>query len=119
MGPVLRADEVGRKRLTLRSMEARRPRKSGALAKKFVAFRFCANALLAWASFTFPDRVGISTNKTEKVDRFYGNPFAHNWEDSLCARCYSLPVLASWLFRASPRARMRTWTSGPRIPSNG
>src|SRR5438445_11292568 len=74
MGPVLRADEVGRKRLTLRSMEARRPRKSGALAKKFVAFRFCANALLSWASFPFPDRVGISTNKTEKVDRFYGNP---------------------------------------------
>src|SRR5438132_12835163 len=74
MGPVLRADEVGRKRLTLRSMEARRPRKAGALAKKFVAFRFCANALLTWASFPFPDLVGISTNKTEKVGRFYGNP---------------------------------------------
>src|SRR5258708_9368190 len=47
-------------------MEARRLRKSRARAKKFVVLRFRANALLSWASFLFPNRVGITTKKTEK-----------------------------------------------------
>src|SRR5260221_772499 len=46
-------------------MEARRLRKSRAPAKKFVVLRFRANALLSWASFLFPNRVGIPTKKTE------------------------------------------------------
>jgi hypothetical protein len=72
MDDALRADRVGPKRLMLRSMEARRLRKSRVPAKKFVVFRFRTNALLSWASFLFPNRVGISTKNTEKVDRFYG-----------------------------------------------
>src|ERR1700674_3333876 len=63
----------------MRSMEARHPRKSRApdntgADKKFAVFRFRANALPSWASFLFPNRVGIATNKTEKWNRFYGSP---------------------------------------------
>src|SRR5437660_11884073 len=43
-----------------------RPAKVVGTAKKFVVFRFRANALLSWASFLFPNRVGIPTKKTEK-----------------------------------------------------
>jgi hypothetical protein len=35
-------------------------------AKKFAAFRFRASALPSWASFPFPNRVGIPTKKAEK-----------------------------------------------------
>jgi hypothetical protein len=66
MDDALRADRVGPKRLMLRSMEARRLRKSRVPAKKFVVFRFRTNALLSWASFLFPNRVGISTKNTEE-----------------------------------------------------
>ena len=41
-------------------------------AKKFVVFRFRANALPSWASFLFPDAVGIAKKKAEEADRFYG-----------------------------------------------
>src|ERR1700721_3932491 len=63
----------------MRSMEARHPRKSPApdntgADKKCAVFRFRANALPSWASFLFPNRVGIATNKTEKWNRFYGSP---------------------------------------------
>src|SRR5512142_1752645 len=53
-------------------MEARRLRKSWAPAKKFAVFRFRANALPSWASFLFPNRVGIPTKKAES------GPFSRN-----------------------------------------
>src|SRR5437588_724481 len=81
------------KRLTLRGMEAHGLSNSRAPVKKFVVFRFGANAVLSWASLLSPNRVGIPTKKLKQWT-VYGNRFAHNWEDSLCARCYSLPVLA-------------------------
>src|ERR1700722_15426230 len=103
MGRALRADGVRPKRLTHRSMEARRLRRSRAPAKKFGVFRFRANALLSWASFLFPNRVEIPARKLKKWTVFT-EPFAHNWEDSLCARCYSLRVWASWPYRDRRRA---------------
>src|ERR1700730_7154598 len=45
---------------------ARGSESHGAPDKKFALFRFRANALPSWASFLFPNRIGISTKKTEK-----------------------------------------------------
>src|ERR1700733_11288338 len=55
----------------MRSME---PAKIAGAGQKVRRFRFRANALPSWASFPFPNRVGITTNKTEKRNRFYGSP---------------------------------------------
>jgi hypothetical protein len=68
------------KPLTLRSMGARRRRKSRVLAKKFAGFRFRAKALPSWASFPFPNRLGIAAKKTEKW-AVLTEPFVHHWED--------------------------------------
>jgi hypothetical protein len=59
----------------MRCTEARHQRKSQVLDnKKCAVFPFRANALPSWASFLFPNRVEIPTNKAEKWNRFYGNP---------------------------------------------
>src|SRR5665213_1977652 len=48
-------------------IEACHRRKSqGTLVKKFDVFRLRASALPSWASFLFPDRLGIARQKTEK-----------------------------------------------------
>src|SRR5437762_13913423 len=54
------------KRLALRGMEARGPSTSRAPLKKFVAFRFGANAVLSWASLLSPNRVGIPPIKLKQ-----------------------------------------------------
>src|SRR6201993_1372670 len=57
----------------LRSMMARQQRKLRALVKKFVLFRFRANALPSWASFPFSNWLGYLRTKL-KSGPFLRNP---------------------------------------------
>jgi len=61
---------MGALRLTHRSMGW--PAERTGAAKKFIAFRFRARALPSWASFPFPNPVGILMKNAKKMGRFYG-----------------------------------------------